>query len=126
MHDFVRQIIALRKQFGDALAPGDYGSGAVVSWEDATAGTPANWNSRHLAVHYPKTANEPELEDLDQPRDRRARVQLERRPAAQFDDLSRHRDVSRDQPDRLRQRLRVHAGLRLPEPGGLQRQRLRD
>jgi isoamylase len=64
MHDFVRQVIALRKQFGDALAPSDYGSGAPVSWEDATAGTPANWNSRHLAVHYPKTANEPELEIL--------------------------------------------------------------
>jgi isoamylase len=64
MHDFVRQIIALRKEFAYALAPGGWGTGATVSWEDSTAGQPANWNSRHLAVHYPATSQNAEIDIL--------------------------------------------------------------
>ncbi len=64
MHDFVRQLIALRKQFSYALAPGDWTSGAALSWEDSTAGATANWNSRHLAVHYPPSSLGPEIDIL--------------------------------------------------------------
>ncbi|MHB1844058.1 MAG: alpha-amylase family glycosyl hydrolase [Deltaproteobacteria bacterium] len=64
MHDFVRQLIALRKQFSYALAPAGWGTGAPVSWEDAVAGKPANWGSRHLAMHYPPSALGPELDIL--------------------------------------------------------------
>jgi glycogen operon protein len=76
MHDFVRQIIALRKQFSAALAPADWGSGPTVSWEDAVAQAcpsggnasdglcTANWNSRHLAVHYPPSSTSAEVDIL--------------------------------------------------------------
>ncbi len=64
MHDFVKSLIQLRKQFAQALAPSGYGTGLAVSWEDSAAGQPAQWNSRHLAVHYPAGATEPELEIL--------------------------------------------------------------
>jgi glycogen operon protein len=64
MHDFVRQLIALRKQFAAALAPGDWGAGPTVSWEDSTAGQPANWNSRHIAVHYSPGSQSAEIDIL--------------------------------------------------------------
>ncbi|MHB8417085.1 MAG: alpha-amylase family glycosyl hydrolase [Myxococcales bacterium] len=64
MHDFVRQLIALRKQFGYALAPGDWTSGVPISWEGTTAGQPPNWNGQQLAVHYPPGSQGPELDIL--------------------------------------------------------------
>ncbi len=64
MHDFVRQLLAFRKAYGYALAPSDWSSGVPVSWEDAAAGQPANWNSAHLAMHYPASAAGPEIDVL--------------------------------------------------------------
>ncbi len=64
MHDFVRQLIALRKRLSYALAPPDYGAGAQISWEDSTAGQEPNWGSRHVAIHYPPSALGPELDIL--------------------------------------------------------------
>jgi isoamylase len=64
MHDFVRQLIALRKTYAYALAPADWTGGAPLSWEDNIAGSPANWNSRHLAVHYPPNSFGREIDIL--------------------------------------------------------------
>ncbi|HUB06333.1 MAG TPA: alpha-amylase family glycosyl hydrolase [Myxococcales bacterium] len=64
MHDFVKQLIALRKKLAYALAPGDWSSGAPLSWEGTTAGQPPNWNGQQLAVHYPPSSQGPELDIL--------------------------------------------------------------
>ncbi len=64
MHDFVKKLIAFRKAHSYALAPADWSSGVPVSWEDAVAGRPANWNSGHLAIHYPASDAGPELDVL--------------------------------------------------------------
>ncbi len=64
MHDFVKELIALRKQYGYALAPGGWSSGVPISWEGTTAGQSPNWNGQQLAVHYPPNSQGPELDIL--------------------------------------------------------------
>ncbi|HEY3354309.1 MAG TPA: alpha-amylase family glycosyl hydrolase [Polyangia bacterium] len=53
MHDFVRQLVAVRKQLGYAFAPGDYSEGAArFAWKDEGNGDNPNWGSRHIMQHY--------------------------------------------------------------------------
>jgi isoamylase len=54
MHDFVRQLIRLRKSHPAAFSPEDWGAGAPISWL-SPAGAPADgatWGSRAIQVHY--------------------------------------------------------------------------
>ncbi len=52
MHDFVRQVIALRKEHLAKLAPATYGGGAPFAWKRADNASPPDWTSRHLMQHY--------------------------------------------------------------------------
>jgi glycogen operon protein len=52
MHDFVRDMITLRKQYAWALAPTDYDEAAPFEWKNpSNAGAPV-WDSRSLMLHY--------------------------------------------------------------------------
>ena len=61
MHDFVRQVIQLRKDHGYALAPKEYGAGAPFTWKSAANTDQVDWNSRHLMIHYYDASAGPEL-----------------------------------------------------------------
>jgi isoamylase len=61
MHDFVRQMIALRKAHAYALAPAEYGGGAPFAWKDEQNNDLTSWGGRHLMLHYYDTAPDPEL-----------------------------------------------------------------
>ncbi len=52
MHDFVRKMIALRKELGHAFTPTNYGESAPFSWKNAGNTEPVDWNSRNLMMHY--------------------------------------------------------------------------
>lgn len=54
MHDFVRQVIALRQAHPQAFAPTEFGGGAPFAWKNAANQDmqPADWNGRHVAQHY--------------------------------------------------------------------------
>jgi glycogen operon protein len=52
MHDFVRQLIALRKRHEDAFAPTEYGGGPPITWL-APSGAPADgatWGGRSIQM----------------------------------------------------------------------------
>ncbi len=54
MHDFVRELIKLRKQYAAALAPNGFDD-VAVDWRSPTAGNTPNstdWNSRSTTVLY--------------------------------------------------------------------------
>jgi glycogen operon protein len=51
MHDFVRQMIQLRKDFSWALAPASYEGAVLPDWRGPGGGEP-DWGSRSLAMHY--------------------------------------------------------------------------
>lgn len=60
MHDFVRDLIALRKQYKEFLAPMEYGTTKIQWWWPdgcANATTTGCWDSRSVAMYYPATAN---------------------------------------------------------------------
>ncbi|MDF1564135.1 MAG: alpha-amylase family glycosyl hydrolase [Deltaproteobacteria bacterium] len=59
MHDFVRQLIALRKEHAWAFARSDYA--APPTWLDAGGGTNPNWGGRHIALRYNHPAGGPGL-----------------------------------------------------------------
>lgn len=52
MHDFVRKMIALRKELGHAFTPKAFGESAPFAWKNAANSEPVDWNSRHLMMHY--------------------------------------------------------------------------
>ena len=56
MHDFVRQIIQLRKDHEYAFAPTEYGSGMPFSWRSPSNGD-AEWESRQMMIHYYNDGN---------------------------------------------------------------------
>ncbi|MFT5679105.1 MAG: isoamylase [Myxococcota bacterium] len=64
MHDFVRDIIALRRDRTYALSPSEYGGGMPFSWKDASNNEMAGdgWNGRQLAIHYYSTDAFPQPE----------------------------------------------------------------
>lgn len=61
MHDFVRQMIRLRKEYAYALAPTDYDSTAPFSWKNPSNSGEPDWNSRSLMIHYDDPEAGPEL-----------------------------------------------------------------
>ena len=61
MHDFVRQIIQLRKDHYYAFAPSDWGAGAPFSWRNASNTGDPDWGSRHFVQHYYDDSFGPEL-----------------------------------------------------------------
>ena len=71
MHDFVREIIQVRKDHEYAFAPMEYGSGAPFSWRNAGNTGDPDWGSRNLMVHYYDASWGPEIAIL---------VNLERGP----------------------------------------------
>jgi isoamylase len=54
MHDFVRQLVKMRKAHAYAFAPKDYGAGASFSWKTAGNADMAtsDWAGRHVMQHY--------------------------------------------------------------------------
>ena len=61
MFDFVRQMIAFRKDNLHALAPRDYGTGAPFEWKNASNTGEPDWGSRNLMMHYYDASAGPEL-----------------------------------------------------------------
>jgi isoamylase len=51
MHDFVTDMIQLRKDHGAALSPSAYGEGMPFSWL-GTDGGAASWDGQTLQIHY--------------------------------------------------------------------------
>jgi len=54
MHDFVRQLITLRKDRIDAFGPADYGAGMPYAWKTPGNGdmSDGDWSSRAVMIHY--------------------------------------------------------------------------
>ncbi|MBL8785936.1 MAG: glycosyl hydrolase [Deltaproteobacteria bacterium] len=61
MHDFVKQMIALRKRFGPKLMRQRYDAGPPFAWKSDKATEPPDWSSRHLMMHYTDQTGGPEL-----------------------------------------------------------------
>jgi len=63
MHDFVRDVIQLRREHTYALAPTAWGGGMPHSWKDAGNGDSVDWAGKHVMLHYydDGTWDEPEL-----------------------------------------------------------------
>ncbi len=51
MHDFVRDMIQLRKDHAAALSPETYGGGMPMSWLGTDGGT-ASWDGQTMQIHY--------------------------------------------------------------------------
>jgi len=64
MHDFVRDIITLRRDRAYALSPAQYDSGMPFSWKDASNNEMSGdgWSGRQLAIHYYSTDAYPQPE----------------------------------------------------------------
>jgi isoamylase len=63
MHDYVREMIRLRKERAYAFAPTTYGGSAPFAWKDANNDDAEGdvWNGRHIAQHYWDASAGPEL-----------------------------------------------------------------
>ncbi|MBJ94833.1 MAG: glycosyl hydrolase [Rickettsiales bacterium] len=61
MHDFVRQVIRMRKANKHAFSPTAYGANAPFAWKSAANTEPPNWDSKHLMIHYYDAEAGPEL-----------------------------------------------------------------
>ncbi len=59
MHDFVRDLIKLRKQFKEHLSPAEYGTPVQWWWPNGclTDGRDSCWDGRSVAMYYPATAS---------------------------------------------------------------------
>ena len=66
MHDFVRDIIALRKDRTYALSPSEYDGGMPFSWKNTSGSDMAgeDWSGRSVAIHYYSTDAYPQAELL--------------------------------------------------------------
>ncbi len=60
MHDFVRQMIRIRKENKHAFVPREYGE-AVFAWKDANNNDMQNWGTRHVMQHFYDVERGPEL-----------------------------------------------------------------
>ncbi|MEZ4460963.1 MAG: alpha-amylase family glycosyl hydrolase [bacterium] len=60
MHDFVKQLIRLRKEHAYAFAPSEYGE-AVFAWKSAQNTDAVAWDSRQVMMHYYDVERGPEL-----------------------------------------------------------------
>jgi glycogen operon protein len=61
MHDFVRQMIRVRKAYPHAFTPTTYGGAAPFSWRNAGNTGDPDWGSKNLMLHYYDPAAGPEL-----------------------------------------------------------------
>jgi hypothetical protein len=61
MHDFVRQMIRVRKANAHAFAPLTYGGGAPFSWRNASNTGEPDWGSRNMMQEYYDPAAGPEV-----------------------------------------------------------------
>ncbi|MFH1463280.1 MAG: alpha-amylase family glycosyl hydrolase [Pseudomonadota bacterium] len=52
MHDFVRQLIAFRKQHEAAFAPSSWDGGMDLDWLNEYGSAKSDWSDRHLMMHY--------------------------------------------------------------------------
>ncbi len=52
MHDYVRQLIAFRKEHKAAFAPLEYDGGMDLDWLNESGATKSDWSDRHLMMHY--------------------------------------------------------------------------
>ena len=64
MHDFVKQVIRLRKSHPAAFAVDDYSSGQRFAWKDENNNDNATWTGKHVAMHYWDAASGPQLDVL--------------------------------------------------------------
>ena len=54
MHDFVRELTRLRREYAYAFSPSTYGGGMSMSWkntDNAEMGD-SDWSGRSVAIHY--------------------------------------------------------------------------
>jgi isoamylase len=63
MHDFVRDLVALRKRHPGAFAVEDWDSGREIRWRGPSGGDP-DWNSRNIDMMFAEGQGEPELHVL--------------------------------------------------------------
>jgi len=61
MHDFVRKLMQVRKDFGYAFAPDSYELSAPFAWKDPSNNDLTDWSGRALMQHYYDTGDNPEL-----------------------------------------------------------------
>jgi len=61
MHDFVRDVIALRREHAYAFAPQSYDTTAPFSWKSPSNGDDLDWSGRSLMLHYWDPSFGPEL-----------------------------------------------------------------
>ncbi len=61
MFDFVKDMIALRKKYGYALAPAEYGGGAPFAWKSRENTDQVNWSGKSVMIHYYDASVGPEL-----------------------------------------------------------------
>ena len=61
MHDFVREMIRVRKTYAHAFAPASYETAAPFAWKSATNGDEPNWAGRNIMIHYHDPAAGPEI-----------------------------------------------------------------
>jgi len=52
MHDFVRRVIQIRRDYGHAFAPTAYGEGAPFSWKSPQNTDEVNWSGKAVMQHY--------------------------------------------------------------------------
>jgi isoamylase len=60
MHDFVRDMIQLRKDHAYAFAPAEYGE-SIFAWKSAQNTDEVAWDSRNVMMHYYDVERGPEL-----------------------------------------------------------------
>ena len=63
MHDFVRDLLTLRREHASAFSPREWGSGMPITWLDEHGGpaSGATWGSRHMQVFWDDAGGEPRI-----------------------------------------------------------------
>ncbi|MBI5509794.1 MAG: glycosyl hydrolase [Deltaproteobacteria bacterium] len=63
MHDFVRQMIKLRKEHAYAFAPATYSGAAPFTWKNDQnlSMSGGDWSAKHVAMHYDDPSRGPRL-----------------------------------------------------------------
>ncbi len=52
MHDFVAQVVRMRRETLYAFSPDEYGGGMPMSWRNEGNSGDPDWSSRHLMIHW--------------------------------------------------------------------------